>query len=104
MHSDGYVYENCPDHPFASNGYIFQHRLVMERWLRENQPKSPFLIRLGDSLYLSPDYIVHHDDENRKRNEVGNLRCLTIAEHNRLHHDRRTTGASDGVPELNGGH
>lgn len=88
-HSEGYVYELAPDHPFASNGYVFQHRLVMERWLRANEPTSPFLIKLGEQLYLSPEFIVHHDDEDREHNEVGNLVCMTIAEHNKLHDERR---------------
>lgn len=89
MHSEGYVYELAPDHPFASNGYVFQHRLVMERWLRENEPTSPFLIKFGEQFYLSPEFIVHHDDEDREHNEIGNLVCLTIAEHNKLHSERR---------------
>lgn len=89
MHADGYVYERSPDHPFASNGYVLQHRLVMERWLRENEPGSEFLIRLGEQLYLSPEFIVHHDDEDRANNEIGNLICMTDAEHKKLHEERR---------------
>lgn len=85
--ADGYRYAYAPEHPFSWNGYVLEHRLVMERWLRENEPDSPFLIRLGALLYLSPDFIVHHHDENRRNNAIENLSCMTIAEHNR-HHSR----------------
>jgi len=84
-HSSGYVYQAAKDHPFASNGYVFEHRLVMEAWLRENDPESPFLIRLGDQLYLSPDFVVHHRDENKANNSIENLECMTPAEHRRHH-------------------
>lgn len=84
-HSDGYIYAYATDHPFASNGYVFAHRLAMERWLRENEPASPFLIRLGSRLFLSPEFIVHHRDENKRNNAITNLECLTPAEHTRLH-------------------
>lgn len=89
MHSDGYVYRFAPHHPFASNGYVFEHRLVMEEWLRENQPDSPFLVELGWAKYLSPDFVVHHKDEDREHNAIGNLECLTAAEHVRHHNDER---------------
>ena len=85
LHSDGYVYLSAPDHPFASNSYVFEHRLVMERWLRDNEPESPYLMRIGDNLFLSPDFHVHHDDENRQNNAIGNLVCMTPAEHTRHH-------------------
>lgn len=84
-HADGYVYRHARDHPFASNGYVFEHRLVMEEWLRANDPDSPFLIRLGDQLYLSPDFVVHHRDEDKANNCIENLECMTPADHRRHH-------------------
>jgi hypothetical protein len=86
-HCDGYVYIRCPDNPFSSNGYVLEHRLVMERWLRENDPESPYLVRLGDNLFLSPDFEVHHRDENKAHNAIDNLECMTHAEHRRHHND-----------------
>lgn len=85
FHSEGYAYRRMPDHPFQSNGYVLEHRVVMERWLRENEPESPFLIQLGNNLYLSPDFIVHHRDENKTNNAIGNLECMTNEQHLRHH-------------------
>ena len=70
-----------PGHPFSSNGYVFEHRLVMEAHLREADPYSRFLIRLGNQMYLSPDYVVHHKDENKTNNAVSNLECMTRTDH-----------------------
>lgn len=84
-HSDGYVYEHASSHPFASNGYVLQHRLVMERWLRESNPGSPFLIEIDGALYLSPAYLVHHKDEDKANNSIENLECLTPSEHQQEH-------------------
>lgn len=88
-HKDGYLYEWAPEHPFASNRYVFQHRLVMERWLRENDPSSSFLIKLGGQLYLSPEFEVHHKDEDRTNNQIDNLECLTPSEHASMHNRMR---------------
>lgn len=89
LHSDGYVLEWCPDHPFASGGYVMQHRLVIERWLRKNEPDSGFLVKLGNQMYLRPDIEVHHKDEVKSHNQIGNLECLTRAEHARIHSNGR---------------
>jgi hypothetical protein len=89
MHSDGYVYEKCVDHPYASNGYVFQHRLVVERCVREKFPASKCLIELGGQLYLSPAYVVHHKDGDRCNNELSNLQILTNSDHIKLHNARR---------------
>lgn len=89
LHRDGYVLERDPSHPFASNGYVLQHRLVIERWLRANQPGSEFLVRLGNQVYLSPDFEVHHKDEDKTNNIVDNLECLTPEAHAVIHNHAR---------------
>lgn len=94
-HSDGYLYKRAPHHPFASNGYVFAHRLIMEKWLRENEPGSRFLIRLGNQLYLSPDFVVHHRDEDRRNNVIRNLQCLTNSEHISVHNEMRRNTRKD---------
>lgn len=88
-HSEGYVCAWTPDHPFQSNGYVLAHRLVMEKWLRENAPSSPYLIELGTTRYLSPNFVVHHRDENKRNNSIANLECMTPAEHRRHHNSLR---------------
>lgn len=91
-HSDGYLYERCDEHPFASNGYVLQHRLVAERHLREISPKSKCLVRLGVQLYLKPGYVVHHKDGDKKNNDIGNLEVMAVGEHISLHNAiRRNT-------------
>lgn len=89
VHADGYILIWSPEHPYASNGRVFEHRLVMERHLRETDPDSPNLILLGDQLYLRREIEVHHRDEVKSNNGIGNLRPLTKAEHARLHHEER---------------
>lgn len=88
-HTDGYIYLLAPNHPFTKTGYVFEHRLVMEIWLRENDPDSKYLIRLGDNLYLSPEFLVHHDDEVKSNNDIDNLVCMTPGEHVRHHSAKR---------------
>ena len=95
IHSDGYVYLKGKEHPFAGpHGYVFEHRLVMEQYLRENHPDHPALIRLGEKLYLSPDYEVHHKDGVRTNNRIENLEVLTKSEHTVLHNDKRLSDGS----------
>jgi len=57
---DGYVLVLAPpDHPHPkSNGYICEHRLVMEQ-------------KLG--RYLEPEEVVHHIDSNKDNNDPSNL-------------------------------
>jgi len=53
----GYVKQLVPDHPFARNGYVLQHRLVMEKML---------------GRLLTAEEVVHHKngikDDNRPEN------------------------------------
>ena len=85
QHSGGYMCKHIPEHPFASNGYVFKHRLRIEEWLREEDPDSKYLIRMGDNLYLSPDYVVHHLDWNRKNNRRRNLIVCSSSVHGKIH-------------------
>lgn len=89
-HSDGYVYEKSYSHPLASNGYVFQHRLVVERHLLETNPKSPCLVKLGENYYLNPELVVHHKNLDRKDNRVENLQVMTNGDHQGLHNRLRS--------------
>jgi hypothetical protein len=90
-HSDGYIYLAAPNHPFASNGYVFEHRLVMEKWLLENAPYSPCLVEIEGKKYLSPDKVVHHKNETKDDNRIENLEVLSNEDHSGLHINKRTS-------------
>ena len=93
QHTDGYLLVWSPDHPFSgSSGYVMEHRLVMERWLRSYEPSSSFLIKLGTKSYLSPDFEVHHKDEVKTNNSIDNLECMTPSQHAALHNKQRAYG------------
>ena len=67
----GYTLVWNPAHPYSrADGYIFEHRLVMED-------------KLG--RYLKSWEIPHHKDEVKNNNHPDNLRLMTKAEHVRLH-------------------
>lgn len=89
---DGYVAVLASEHPHArADGYVWEHRLVVERHLREVDPGSPYLYRLGEQLYLRPEYVVHHRNEVKDDNRIEDLMPLTPEEHLRLHWEERRT-------------
>jgi hypothetical protein len=68
---NGYVAIRLPDHPNAMpNGYILEHRLVMEG-------------KLG--RYLESHEIVHHIDGNKTNNSPDNLAVLGREQHKMTH-------------------
>ena len=71
------------NHPFADlNGYILEHRYIMEKWLIENNPESKFLIKTNLGLYLNPQVKIHHKNHNKSDNRIENLvPLLTQKEH-----------------------
>src|SRR5258708_4039571 len=85
----GYIMRTVKNHPFAPFDKIREHRLVMERHLRRRHPDSPYLTKVNGTLYLRPEIIVHHIDEVKDHNSVGNLQPMTPGEHKRWHNLHR---------------
>lgn len=78
----GYKLIRKIDHPFAnSDGFVFEHRLVAEKYLLNNDNS----VEINGTLYLHPDYIVHHIDFDRLNNDVSNLYIMKRCEHTKFH-------------------
>ena len=72
--SNGYVLIYMPSNTSSeASGYIREHRLVMENYL---------------GFKLDPNYVVHHDDEDKTNNDISNLFYMTNSEHCSLHRKR----------------
>lgn len=70
VHSSGYILIRCIQHPNSRNGYIFEHRLIMEKKLNR---------------LLNSSERIHHIDGNKKNNNISNLVLTNIIEHNHYH-------------------
>lgn len=80
--SCGYYLIYMPEHPFCNgDGCVFEHRLVAEKYLLNDENS----VIVDGKRYLSPEYAVHHIDENRLNNDVSNLKVMLKGEHVRLH-------------------
>lgn len=69
----GYIAIKIPDHPFANQGFVLEHRLVMEKKLKR---------------FLKPSEIVHHINGKRDDNRIENLRVYeNITQHFNAHNN-----------------
>lgn len=69
-----YIMIYKPEHPFNSKGYVPEHRLVVESYLKR---------------YLQSDEIIHHIDGNKKNNDLKNLQITTRIGHMQIHQRER---------------
>jgi hypothetical protein len=81
----GYTYVWNPSHPRSRGGYIFEHRLVAERYLQDTDPKNEALDQEG---YLRGDWIVHHKNGRKSDNRVENLEPMHKSKHHSWLHYR----------------
>lgn len=70
----GYVQILMPEHPFAKDGYVPEHRLLAEK--RARRQGSSLLIEIDNEQYLKPGTVVHHIDEIKSNNQLTNLMLL----------------------------
>lgn len=93
---NGYVQILMPEHPMAKDGYMAEHRLLVEERTRAYSPGSSLLVEVNGELYLSSKAVVHHIDEVKDNNnpgggpgDIGNLMLLpNQAAHAFIHKSR----------------
>jgi len=84
----GYLLVRNMEHPFknAAN-FVFFHRLVMEEYLKNCEPDSPFLVEVkGQGLFLDPNVVIYHKNKNKLDNRLSNLAFKNVhsAYHNSI--------------------
>jgi hypothetical protein len=98
-HSDGYVYRHAPDHPYSSNGYVLEHRLVIEKRMRKETPRHRWI----ENGFLPLEILVHHRDEDRSNNDPGNLMAITPSAHIRWHRSGKKPDKTECWPHVHPG-
>ena len=72
----GYILIHRPEHPYAIGGYVREHRVVMEYFIKR---------------YLEPQEVVHHRNGIKTDNRISNLMLFkNEKEHRKYHNSRRS--------------
>lgn len=69
----GYRYILVNDHPSSVGGYMAEHRLVVEEWLRNNNPEHQYMELVDGLPCLKRDTVIHHRNEVKTDNFIENL-------------------------------
>ena len=77
-HATGYYLKLLPEHPNSKRGYISEHRYVMEKFLKENDPEH---IALDKNGFLKKNWVVHHKNGVKHDNSIKNLEPLPRNKH-----------------------
>lgn len=89
----GYILEYCPGHPRPHDKGVLgsrvrQHRLVIER--NSHQYNKDYFEILNGWVVLKKEYDVHHINEIKTDNTLGNLEIITRSKHTSLHNKDKT--------------
>ena len=85
---EGYIIIWNPKHSYAKNGYVFEHRLVMEK---------------KTGRYLKPIEVVHHINEVLDDNRIENLRLFSNNGVHRNYHKHKKSQEGSNNPNWKGG-
>lgn len=79
----GYWMVQCIGHPFAvgRSEYVLEHRLIAEKYLLTDENS----VVVDGKRYLSPDFVVHHKNGDKKDNRPDNLEVMKKSEHSKMH-------------------